>query len=177
LGRLAEELPSTGFAPGMEGLMPPIAAKAPQWIGDVWLEIPSLGLRADIVGVPLGPEGWDLGWLSDQVGYLEGTAFPGRPGNSALTGHVTLADGMPGPFHRIEELRWDDEIVVHAFGQRLLYLVRSVESVAPDDLSPLSHQELPWMTLLTCAQFDADAQSYAQRIVVRAALASAAPLP
>jgi LPXTG-site transpeptidase (sortase) family protein len=177
LGRLAEQLPATGFAPGPWVQQFPLAGSARQRLGDIWLEIPSIALRAAIVGVPLGPEGWDVGWLSHQVGYLEGTAFPGGLGNSALTAHVTLADGTPGPFHRMEELRWDDEIIVHAFGQRLLYLVRSVESVTPDDLSPLSHEELSWVTLLTCAQLDADAQSYGERLVVRAALASSSPSP
>ena len=91
---------------------------APQPLGDLWLEIPNIDLRVPIVGVPLGPEGWDLSWLSGQAGYLDGTAFPTRPGNSALTGHAYLPDGAPGPFQRIGDLHWDDEIIVHAYGQR-----------------------------------------------------------
>jgi LPXTG-site transpeptidase (sortase) family protein len=111
------------------------------------------------------------------VGYLEGTAYPGRPGNSGLTAHVTLADGTPGPFDRIDELRWDDEIIIHSAGMQFRYLVRRVERVTPDDLSPLSHEELSWLTLLTCAQLDTDTQSYGLRLAVRAALGSVTPSP
>jgi LPXTG-site transpeptidase (sortase) family protein len=177
LGRLAEQLPSTGFAPAGWTRQPQLTSPAPPLFGDIWLEIPSLGLHAAIVGVPLGPEGWDVGWLSHQVGYLEGTAYPGRPGNSGLTAHVTLADGTPGPFDRIDELRWDDEIIIHSAGMQFRYLVRRVERVTPDDLSPLSHEELSWLTLLTCAQLDADTQSYGLRLAVRAALGSVTPSP
>jgi len=171
LGRLATELPSTGFPPGSLTALPRAQAPALQTLGDLWLEIPRLDLRAPIVGVPLGPEGWDLTWLSDQAGYLDGTAFPSRPGNSVLTGHVYLPDGSPGPFQRIGDLRWDDEIIVHAYGQRAVYHVREVRLAAPTDLSPLAHEPYPWVTLLTCAGYDPEAQRYARRLVVRAVLA------
>jgi LPXTG-site transpeptidase (sortase) family protein len=175
LGRLASELPSTGFPPRSQHTPPKDVT--PGRLGETWLEIPSLDLQAAIVAVPLGPQGWALDWLSHQIGYLEGTAFPGRPGNSVLTSHVVLSDGAPGPFHRIEELSWDDEIIVHAFGQRLVYLVRDVERVDPDELSAISHEERSWVTLLTCGRYDPETQSYAQRVVVRAVLASTSPSP
>ena len=177
LGRLAGELPSTGFPPGTLSPLPMDQSIAPQPLGDLWLEIPNIDLRVPIVGVPLGPEGWDLSWLSGQAGYLDGTAFPTRPGNSALTGHAYLPDGAPGPFQRIGDLLWDDEIIVHAYGQQAVYRVREARSAVPADLSPLAHETYPWVTLLTCSRFDPETQSYSRRLVVRAVLAQIVTAP
>ena len=60
------------------------------------------------VGVPVSADGWGLDWLAQNVGYLDGTAFPGWDGNSVLTGHVYLPDGSPGPFQRLGSLRYGD---------------------------------------------------------------------
>ena len=66
---------------------------------NMWLEIPSLGVKQPIVGVP-GPK-WDVTWLGSNIGYLQGTAFPTWNGNSVLTGHATNANGKPGPMSAI----------------------------------------------------------------------------
>ncbi|HEY4667638.1 MAG TPA: class F sortase, partial [Anaerolineales bacterium] len=146
------------------------AAKAYLAYGGLSVEIPALGVQTDIVGVPLGPDGWDVTWLGDQAGYLAGTAFPTWTGNSVITGHVTLPSGGAGPFARLQELRFGDRIVVEAWGMRYIYEVREQKLVRPDAPSIFRHEDLAWVTLVTCAGFDERTETYLWRSLVRAVL-------
>ena len=167
----ASELPETGFAPNRTTIIPaPSSELAYQTFADLSLEIPGLAVQIPIVGVPFEADGWDVSQLWEQAGYLEGTAFPTWAGNTALTGHVYLSDGTPGPFYRLKELGWGDELIVHAFGQSHEYEVREVTYVRPDDLSVLGHEEYDWVTLITCYGYDDQMDTYRWRSVVRAVL-------
>ncbi|MGQ9833019.1 MAG: sortase, partial [Candidatus Villigracilaceae bacterium] len=164
-------LPSTGFAPGVVTAIPEQPAeKAYQNLGDFWLEIPRLGVKMPIVGIPAKGEEWDLTWLANQAGWLEGTAFPTHAGNSALTAHVYLPNGKPGPFLNLNTMYWGDQIIVHYAGKRYIYEVREVRLLWPTDLSVLRHEELPWLTLLTCKGYNEKTGEYSNRISVRAVL-------
>jgi LPXTG-site transpeptidase (sortase) family protein len=164
-------LPATGFAPDRKQELPAQpAGKAYKAEVDMQLQIGKLGLSLPIVGVPKTEEGWDLTWLSKQAGYLEGTAFPTWEGNSVLTGHVLLADGSAGPFANLSSLKWGDQVVVSAWGQRYVYEVRSVEEVNPGDTRVMGHEDKAWLTLLTCAQYDANRGEYLKRLAVKAVL-------
>jgi LPXTG-site transpeptidase (sortase) family protein len=164
-------LPSTGFAPGVVTPLPAQPAeKAYQALGDLWLEIPKLGVKMPIVGIPARGEEWDLTWLWDQAGWLEGTAYPTHAGNSAITGHVYLPSGQPGPFYKLDALRFGDAVIVHLGGQRYVFEVRQVQRVSPNTLSALRHEELPWLTLITCREYDPKTNSYRSRLIVRAVL-------
>ena len=165
------DLPATGFAPDRITKLPAqTAVKQYSDLGSLWLEIPELDVEAPIMGVPVGEDGWDLRWLSDQVGWLEGTAFPTWAGNSALTAHVYDANGQPGLFKDLGTLKWGDTIKVHFYGQEYIYKVRSVEEyVSPgDNSSVLTHEEMPWLTLITCQGYDPESDSYNWRIAVKA---------
>ncbi len=163
-------LPATGFAPGMVTLLPaqPMA-KAFSDTG-MQLEIPALDSTQSVVGVP-GPD-WDVSWLGNQIGYLQGTAFPTWNGNSVLTGHVTDTNGNPGPFAKLGSLAWGDQLIIHAWGQRYIYEVRSVNLwTSPNATDALSqHENLPWLTLITCHGYDEKTNTYRWRTVVRAVL-------
>ncbi|MDO8755780.1 MAG: sortase, partial [Anaerolineales bacterium] len=139
---------------------------------DVWVEIPSLGISLPIVGVPLVNGDWDVSWLGNQAGWLEGTAFPSWEGNSALTGHVSMPDGKPGPFAKLGNLKWGDKVIVHAYGYMYVYQVRENKIIAPDDTSVLKHEEDAWLTLITCKNYDEAKDTYASRVAVRAVLIS-----
>jgi len=164
-------LPATGFAPGRV-----TAQSAPPGTGEyqpmdgVRLVIPALGVDVPVVGVPTDDQGWDLSWLGARAGYLHGTAYPTVPGNSALTAHVYLPDGRPGPFVRLATLGWDDEIIVVLNGLEHIFRVRQVLRVGPDDLSVLQHEEYSWLTLITCQGFDQARDAYRWRVAVRAVL-------
>ncbi len=101
LGSLA--IPNTGFAPGTVTQLPAQPASQAYVSSDLSLNIPELDLNMDIVGVPQGPNGWDVSWLGNDAGYLYGTAFPTMAGNTVLTaacmerGQHARALCPPGP--------------------------------------------------------------------------------
>ncbi len=164
-------LPDTGFAPRRVTPLP-----APTVVYDALegmrLEIPKLGVDMPIVGVPRTESGWDLTWLWDNAGWLEGTAFPTWAGNTALTAHVYLPDGEPGPFVDLHTLHWGDQVIIRAHGKRYVYEVRTVQVVAPDDASVLGHRQHDWLTLLTCQGYDEATDTYRYRLAVQAVLVS-----
>ncbi len=169
--RYADALPATGFTPGLVTKLPKQgSSEIYHQYNFVSLEIPSLEVEAPIVGVPVSKDGWDLTWLGDQAGWLHGTTFPSWAGNSAITAHVYDANGQPGLFNDLNELKWGDEVIVHAYGQAHVYEVRSVERyVRPDDTSSVYlHEDYPWLTLITCRGYDEDSDSYRWRVVARA---------
>lgn len=164
--------PATGFAPNRITLLP-IQPKdaAYQSLGDLWLEIPKLGVKIPITGIPLDSQNeWDLTWLSNQAGYLNGTAYPTHSGNSVLTGHVYLADGLPGPFFNLSKLRYGDQIIVHLAGQSYIYQVRENRVVSPTNTSVFKHQDYPWLTLVTCKDYNESTKTYLHRVAVGAVL-------
>jgi LPXTG-site transpeptidase (sortase) family protein len=165
------QLPETGFAPSRNTLLAPQPnTKLYSTYGDLVLKIPSLLIEAKIVGVPEGGSGWDTSWLWDQVGYLEGTAFPTWAGNSALAGHVNLPNGKPGPFEKLANLKYGQQILIEGWHQRYIYEVREVTQVNPSDLTVLRHEEYPWLTLIACRDFDPESENYLNRTIVRAIL-------
>jgi len=134
------------------------------------LSIPGLGVTRPIIGIPLKEQGWQLDWLWDQVGYLEGTAFPTWEGNTVLTAHAYLPNGLPGPFAQLRDLRWGDEVVIRAYGRDYIYQVQESKLIKPGDLAAFKHEELDWLTLLTCVGFDEKTDTYRWRSMVRAVL-------
>ena len=126
-----------------------------------------------IVGVPQSADGtWDVSWLGTNAGWLNGSAFPTWNGNSVLTGHVYDAYGQPGPFRYFNTLWWGDLVIVHSGRAQYVYEVRSILQVAPANTAAmLKHEELPWVTLVTCRGYDEASNSYKYRVLVRAALA------
>jgi LPXTG-site transpeptidase (sortase) family protein len=169
-------LPATGFAPGRVSSLPaqPVE-KAYSAMDGIWLEIPDLGLTLPITGVPIGPDGWDLTWLTNQAGYLQGTTLPGDVGTTGLTAHITLADGTPGPFRNLNRLYWGNKIILHADGYRYVYEVRESRTVLPRDLSVLKKDGYTWLTLITCEGYVPWLDSYNYRLAVRAVLLSVEP--
>ncbi len=176
--------PQTTVTPGSDSLMIPVTGFAPDRFtrlpdqtgkytnsGDLWLEIPSMNIEIPIVGVPKNHGEWDVTWLNDQAGWLEGSAFPTFIGNSVLTAHVWDAINRPGPFYGLESVKFDDEVIVHAWGSQYVYAVREVKKVSPSNVNAmLKHQESPWLTLVTCQEYDEEEKTYKKRILVRAVL-------
>ena len=167
---LPERLPETGFAPGVQTIVPAQPVDLAYRATDIWLEIPRLGLKIPIVGVPLAQDDWDLTWLWNEAGWLEGTAFPSWSGNSVLTGHVTLPNGQEGPFAEIGKLKWGDRVIIHAYGATFEYEVRQNRTVSPLNSDVLEHEEEPWLTLITCKTFNESSGEYTSRIAIRAVL-------
>ena len=165
-------LPGTGFAPHRATLLSAQpAAQSYADLGDLWLEIPRLDVQMPIVGVPQANGQWDVSWLGNDAGWLNGTAFPTYSGNSVLAGHVYNADGTPGPFVHLNGLWWGDQVIVHAWGAQYVYEVRTVMQVSPFATSSvIMHKDLPWVTLVTCRGYDEASNSYEYRVAVGAVL-------
>ena len=174
IARLGATLPATGFPPGLiTARSSPVQRYSA--FADLTLEIPKIGVDSPIVGVPKANGGWNVEWLGRQIGWLHGTAFPTWAGNTALTAHVYGSDGRPGPFVDLGTLRWGDQIVIHAWGQRHIYEVRHNYLVLPGNVYPLHHEEYDWVTLITCFRFDERLGDYHFRRVVRGVLIEITP--
>ncbi len=171
---IAEELPDAGFAPNRVTFLPPQPESLRYFsYSDMWLEIPKLNVSIPIVGVPLTENGWDVSWLGGNAGYLNGTAFPTWAGNTGITAHTILPNGLDGPFAHLDQLVWGDKVVIHAWGLRYVYEVRFVRQVSPQSTGTvLGHEILDWVTLITCDFYDEVLRQYLTRVVAQAVLVS-----
>ena len=173
--REPKKLPNTGFAPDrMTSLPAQPASVAYTKMSGLWLEIPSQKIQANIFGVPEVNSNWDVSWLGNDAGWLNGTAFPTWKGNSVLTAHVTDANGLPGPFANLKNLAYGNKIVVHLYGEKYTYEVRQSRTVFPGaTLYAFEHlQDHAYLTLITCQGYNFLTDSYMFRRVVRAVLVS-----
>ncbi|MFM8424193.1 MAG: sortase, partial [Chloroflexota bacterium] len=171
----ASALPLTGFAPNKVSTLPDQPATLEYAkLGDLWLEIPSLNVKSAIVGVPQINGDWDVSWLGNDTGWLNGTAFPTWTGNSVLTAHVTNASGLQGPFAALKQLKYGDQIIVHIGGMKYVYEVRETKLSRPYSTSYAfeSKQDAAYLTLITCSGYNPLNESYLFRRVVRAVLVS-----
>ncbi len=169
----ALELPSTGFTPGRQTNVDPLPEIIKEQLEtnvDMMLEIPSLGVESPIIGIPLYNDVWQTTWLWNEIGYLEGTAFPTSMGNTALSAHAYLPTGEPGPFVDLDQLSWGNLVIIDSGDLLYMYEVRQRNFVAPDDLSVMRRESEDWITLITCYQYDEESGKYLWRTVVRAVL-------
>jgi eukaryotic-like serine/threonine-protein kinase len=170
-------IPVTGFAPNQSTALPAQPQdKAYTSTNNLRLDIPSLGLNMPIVGVALKDNGWDVTWLGNSAGYLEGSAYPTLSGNSILTGHVTDANGKPGPFSNIKDLQVGDKVNVHNGGLIYVYQVRQSGLILPSNIKTLfKHENYEWLTLVTCETYNDKLGKFVYRRMVKAVLISVIP--
>jgi len=173
----AAPLPATGFTPGqVTDLKLQPAERTYQGLYDMWLEIPSIDVKASLVGVPSVDGDWNVSWLGNNAGYLSGTAFPTWEGNTVITGHVWNADNHPGVFAGLKNLVYGDVIRIHAWGQVYTYQVQTSRLVSP--YAPgavLESKEQDWVTLFTCEDYKRFWEDYSYRRVVQAVLVEVRP--
>jgi len=167
-------LPSTGFAVGRITRIPEQPASRAYASTDLMLDIPPLDLSMPIVGVPQSGDSWDVTWLGNNAGWLNGSAFPTWSGNTVITAHVWDAWNQPGPFAQLKTLKYGDQFHIHAWGLTHIYEVREnrvfwARTAATD---VFRHEEHDWVTLLTCETYNPFNGEYFFRRVVRAVLIS-----
>lgn len=169
----ASSLPATGFAPyKITSLPTQPTTSAYNNLGDIWLEIPSQDIKTNIVGVPQTEGKWDVTWLGNDAGWLNGTAFPTWNGNSVITAHVTNADGLSGPFANIKNLEYGDQIIVHLFSEEYIFEVQE-SRFSGSYATNYAFKSLPdysYLTLITCQGYNPLTDSYIFRRIVRAVL-------
>jgi LPXTG-site transpeptidase (sortase) family protein len=169
----ATSLPASGFAPGKQTILTDMPAGLYNNDGTqpITLDIPTLGVQSEIVGINSIGGQWDVTWLGDKLGYLQESSFPTWDGNSVITGHVFDAQGKPGPFNLLHTLKYGDRVMLTSFGQTYTYEVREVLTVTPDDIkAAFKHEDSSWVTLVTCQGYDSKTNTYRSRVLVRAVL-------
>jgi LPXTG-site transpeptidase (sortase) family protein len=162
-------IPITGFAPGRVTQLDP-SYRAAYDTTRLTLEIPVLNVKAPIVGVKSNRGKWDVSWLQNQVGWLNGSAYPTWNGNSVLTAHVANADGNAGTFAQLKALGVGEYVFLYNAGYRYTYKVVSNALVQPNDSSVMKHEEKSYLTLITCDSYDEKTGTYLKRVAVRAML-------
>jgi|GEM_PF-1936028 len=169
-------IPVTGFTPSQMTELPAQPIEKEYAKSELTLKIPSLGVNLPIVGVKLDENGWDVTWLGNNAGYLEGSAYPTWNGNSILTSHVTDPNGKPGPFAYVNELRDGDKVYIHNDGFIYVYEVRESSLISPRSIKTLfKSEEDAWLTLVTCENFNEKTNTFTHRRVIRAVLISVIP--
>jgi len=163
-------LPVTGFTPGVVTHIPPRMGSSYNPLPGTWLEIPDLDLENRILFIPLTDSGWDLTWLSDNVGHLEGSTILTDVGNSVLTAHAVLPNGQKGPFSSLNSLKWGQRVILHANGLQYIYEVRMNYIVTPENHFVFRQDGYAWLTLLTCRDYDPISDTFLFRDVIRAVL-------
>ena len=168
-------IPVTGFSPNVVTALDERSQPSYQSTS-IRIEIPVIKLSSTVAGVEIKKGGWDVSWLQDQVGWLNGTAYPTRKGNSVLTAHVVNADGNPGTFASLKHLGVGEFIYIYTAGYRYIYMVESNQAVEPEDVSVFRHEDQAYLTLITCEQYDENLDTYLQRVAVRAKLVDTRPI-
>jgi LPXTG-site transpeptidase (sortase) family protein len=136
------------------------------------VDIPSIGLAADVVAAGLVERDGGLTWEvpAYKVGHAETTANAGQPGNAVLLGHVTsLHSG--NVFANLDQVEVGQAIDVFADSRTFRYLVVSKTHVPRADTSMIEQVDAPVVSLITCTGLWLPTiWDFTERLVVRAAL-------
>ncbi len=111
--------------------------------GDVLgrIEIPRIGVSVAIL------QGTTPQTLRMGVGHIDGTAFPGEPGNSGIAGHRDTY------FRGLKDIRSNDQILIHTATSAESYEVDWMQITSPSDVDILAPTTGSDLTLITCYPF------------------------
>ena len=112
------------------------------------LEIPKIDVKLPIY------HGTSDDVLSVGIGHLEGTSLPvgGENVHAVLTGHR----GLPSAelFTRLDELEEGDQFELQICNEKMLYRVRNIQIVKPDEVDVLEIEEdKDLVSLVTCTPY------------------------
>jgi sortase (surface protein transpeptidase) len=140
--------------------------------GPMTITIPSIGVKAGIVGIGLQADGAMQVPDPDQVGWYKRGPRPGAPGPAVLIGHVYYRPG-PAVFYRLRELRRGDEILIRQRqGPTTRFTVVRLERV-PKTALPTKRiwtkSSEPQLRLITCGgSLDRATGHYRDNLIVYA---------
>jgi sortase (surface protein transpeptidase) len=143
--------------------------------GPMVITIPSIGVKAGIVGVGLQADGAMQLPEPDQVGWYKRGPRPGAPGPAVLIGHVDNRTD-PAVFYRLRELRPGDEILIRQRdGSTTRFTVGRLER-HPKTALPTNRiwttTSKPVLRLITCdGSFNHATGHYRDNLIVYAARA------
>ena len=140
------------------------------------ITIPSIGVKAGIVGIGLQADGALQVPDPDKVGWYKRGPRPGAPGPAVLIGHLDNRTG-PAVFYRLRELGRGDKILIRQrHGPTMRFTVVRLERVAKTALPTKriwTTTSVPVLRLITCGgSFDRTTGHYRDNLIVYAARAS-----
>lgn len=166
-------------APEPDDSASPAPATLPSGVLPVRIEIPPIGVDADVIELDLrGPEP-EVPADFAQTGWYTQTRRPGEIGPSVIAGHIDSVRG-PAVFARLDELQVGDEIIIHDTEGDVRTFVVSGAGQYPKDALPDTvfgfDQPVPELRLITCGgSFDRSIGHYRDNYVVYTELETAAP--
>lgn len=130
------------------------------------LVIPAIDLDSRVIPLntrrdPAGGLVWETAAFA--VGHHLGTANPGEPGNTVLSGHIS-SRSEGAVFRRLPEVKPGVGVIVFTAQQPYVYRVRDTRVVTPASVEVLESTGEPMLTLITCVPDGV----YTHRLVVRA---------
>lgn len=160
-------IPMTGFtlhqAPGVSNSFTMEYSSA-----GMELQLPLLNVTTQLVWVPLTNNNWEVKWLEERAGILEGSSLPGE-GVSMIAAHNHLSNQRIGPFLFISNLKDNDRIFVRkATGELIEFVVRFNGLYKPDQFEAVSEKAAEFdkpIVLITCENESVDG-SYLDRRVI-----------
>ena len=122
------------------------------------IDIPSVGVRGQVV------EGTSDAVLKTYIGKFKESADPGQSGNFCVAAHNNIHTELFRDLHKVKQ---NEEIRVITRDKEYIYLVKSVNKIAPTQIEVLdSNPNLHEITLITCTDMAKN------RIVVKGDLIS-----
>ncbi len=130
------------------------------------LVIPRLAVEAALIEAPFVARQWDVSFLRGEVAHLEGTAYPGQPGNAVLAGHITIPGAGWGPFQELALLQPGDHVFILQGDHTFKYEVQENVIVDQGDVHVAFPTDDTRLTLLTCTGWDTIQEIYLQRVAI-----------
>lgn len=120
---------------------------------NIELIIPSLDLYTEIVSLDIVDGEWQIEWLGENVGLLQGTQFPGE-GLSIIAGHNTLNQYEYGPFALLAGMEMGDRFFIRMNdGVLKIFEVCANEKIDSHDIAALYEASSGYdsvIALMTC---------------------------
>jgi LPXTG-site transpeptidase (sortase) family protein len=165
-----EVLPRTGFSavrPQKLNAVPKDLKYEPL---EMILEIPSLDVLSEIVEVPVLDNEYQVTWLGDSVGLLEGSALPGT-GTSILAAHNHLNNTEIGPFALLSTMEEGERIFIRDKNNDLqIFIVYANVKVSETDFEAVDQIAEAFgntLIMITCED-ETVSGGYANRRIVAA---------
>lgn len=140
----------------------------------VRIEIPAIGVDANVVDLAIGPGDPEVPEEWDDAGWYTNTRNPGEIGPSVVAGHIDSKSG-PAVFYRLDELVAGDEIIVSGEdGESRTFVVQDSgqypKENLPDEVFGYG-ERVPELRVITCGgSFDRSVGHYEDNLVVYAAM-------
>lgn len=167
------ELPPTGFPTRVSK---PLAVR-PEGLNykrlNMRLQIPSLDVDTELIGVPELGNSWAVEWIGEKAGVLSGTARPGE-GYSIVAAHNHLNASETGPFLALGSLQTGDKVFVNApDGSMIVFRVFANELLTSGDvqqMAAIAEEAENTLVLVTCENESMDGGYINRRVVFAAPL-------